>query len=356
MCMRGRIVTVGLALGLCAFGATPASATGESWSYRECGLSTVNPADDDRWVGVLDAAILVASPTHNNAVGATVTCEIRIDGVPAARVSGSGTTLVTFASPVEYHAEITDVVGVCTTVDYTSDPTPTTVDCNYGTTTQFPPQSWIDLVEYVVGVALAVATYADIPACAAFQAMAPGTGPVAITPEGDVSVDGEPWYDCPPYVNPVPSAEPYPPLPGFDPHTPVTGPTGGGYDNGDVGFLALVSPETTTLRMPPADPVEADDVASACAFRVDRANGTVTVLGGTASRLADSVAIHCQLRDATTDAVVYDHTETANAPVVSWHDTVPAPSGALTVCTEGTGVWGTRTVTVGPYCRPGEEI
>ncbi|HWL37069.1 MAG TPA: hypothetical protein VNQ77_12845 [Frankiaceae bacterium] len=39
----------------------------------------------------------------------------------------------------------------------------------------------------------------DETICAAFAAFAPGAGPVAITPQGDVFLTGELFWDCPPY-------------------------------------------------------------------------------------------------------------------------------------------------------------
>ncbi len=353
--MRRTCITTALAIGLLALGAPSARATGESSYEGHCSFGTLDDTTpggllggQNHWVGYVDAAVALYSPTHNNVVGATVRCDVRVNGVTQVSVAGSGLGAVVFASPVEFAAEITDVVELCTVVDYTTDPTPTTDRCQGATTTEFPPQGTIDLINFVLDAATWAVRSADLPICAALRALAPGSDPVFITPEGDVYLFGEWFWDCPPYEYPVD--------PPVDPNAPVHGPTGGGYDDGDTGFLALATPETTTVGVPPA---ETYDVASVCAFRTDRALGTVTVTGATVAGrppVADSVAIHCRLTDATTGAVVYDHTETASGPLVSWHDTVPATAGPLTVCTEGIGVWGTRTVTVGPYCRPGKAI
>ncbi len=336
-----------LALGLLTLTAPSAlAAPNDSKSVGHCGFDTLNQQNvsETAWTGVLYAAVGVFSYAHGNVVTARVTCEIRVNGVPQVSASGAGAGLVAFAAPVTYEADVTDVVSLCTIVDYTSDPTPTSVACPEATTTRLPPQETIDLLSYVLGwVNGAVVGYVDPAACAAFQALAPGHGPVSITPEGDVYVGGEYFWDCPPYEYPPSDPPPFEPLPPFDPDVPPHGPTGGGYDTGDAGFLALTSP--------------AYDLASACAFVTDRTRGTTSVVGNTTGAgLPDSVSVHCRLEDATTGDVVYDHTETATGPFGRWQDTLSAPAGPITVCTEGTGVWGTRTVTVGPYCRPGKEI
>ncbi len=355
---RQGIIATALALGLLALTAPSAPAADQSWSRGDCGFDTVQAPSltGDTWTGIGYADVVVYSSTHGNVVNATVTCELRVNGVTQMTVSGSGTSVVVFATPMSFHAAVTDVVSFCTVVDYTSDTTPTTVDCGAAVETQVIPQWTVDLIDWVIDVAnYAIVSEVDPRVCAAFQAFAPGSDPVTITPEGDVYIAGEFFWDCPPYENPVGGPpSPNPPLPDPAEH----GPTGGGWNDGDTGFLTLVSPETTVL-LPPADPIETRDVASTCAFHTDRDAGTITVTGTTATGrtlVADTTSIHCQLQDAETGAVVYDHTESAAGPIVSWRDTVPAIAGKVTVCTEGTGVWGTRTVTVGQYCRPGLPI
>jgi hypothetical protein len=341
-----RLLTAVLALGLLSLGGSAARATDHSTYTGHCTFDTVNDTTpggqlggQEHWSGTMDAAVVLTSDTHGNVVNATVTCEIRVNGVPAASLAGSGSGVVVFAGPVGFDAAAWDYLELCTTVDYTSDTTPTASSCQGPTTTCLDCGD-PNLIGYTLDVvnALTVA-YVDPQVCPRLQALAPGAGPVEIRPDGDVYIGSDWYWDCPPYE--TPPATP----PGITPVDPPVavpshGPTGAGWDDGDRGLLALVTPATT-------DPATAGDpaaVAALCAFRRD-ADGTIAVTGTATAAGADGVTVRCTLLDA---AGVTRYDRTAAGTLV---DTASGVTGPLSVCTEGTGTWGTTTATTGLHCR-----
>jgi hypothetical protein len=226
-------------------------------------------------------------------------------------------------------------------VDFTSDDTPTRYDCRYATETGVVPQPVVDVLDLVIDLAVMVtgpfAGPVDAATCAALGGLAPGAGPVTIAPGGDVYLDGELFYDCVPYEDGSPPPPDSWSLPGR--------PTGGGWDDGDTGLLALVGPETTTTGYPV--PTDQHDVAATCGFH-RAADGTVAVLGRTVTGRpgpADSATVHCRLLDAQ-GATVYDGTADGTLTAA-----VTGTSGPLSVCTEGTATWGTTNATTGFHCR-----
>lgn len=90
------------------------------------------------------------------------------------------------------HLRADDLVTVC--ADYTSDHGSGTV-CN-SHSGPFPPRVVYDTVNDALTQVWAIV---DPPVCAALTPLRPGVGPVHITSEGDVYVNGEPTWDCPPY-------------------------------------------------------------------------------------------------------------------------------------------------------------
>ncbi len=345
--MLGRTITAVLALGLLSLAAPQAQATGDDSTFRgSCGFTTLNDTTPggtlggpETWTGEVDSDVVLYSRTHGNVVTGTVTCVLEINGVPQQSYSRSGAGAVVFVAPMSFTASVTDVVTLCTGVDYTSDSTPSTLICAWATTTQIPPQEVVDLITFVIDLvdyAFAYTAAGDPTICPLLQSLAPGAEPVTITPEGDTFLDGEMFWDCPPYENPIP------------PDAQRTGLTGGGWDDGDTGFLTLLSPNTTTVGLP-AD-TDRHDVASTCAFRTDHDAGTITVTGRTATNGADLASVHCRLQDAN-GTVLYDHAGSATGPLAALDDTVPAIDGKVSVCTEGSGTWHGTTVTTGFYCR-----
>jgi hypothetical protein len=341
---------VALAAGLLATTGPAALAGDSSHHAGHCSFTSINGSEvePDHYRGEIHGNFVVYSDTHGNVVNATVTCEVRVSGVPTASVTGSGTTLVAVAGTLEYTADVTDWVYLCTTVDYTSDSTPSESWCDdVAVDYCLTCGGDTDLVAYVVStVSWASAVYLDPQVCPVLQSLAPGVGPIVITPEGDAYYPtGDLFWDCPPYETPVgpPPGDPQLPF-----GIPSHGPTGAGYDDGDTGMLALLTSATT-------DPGAAGtaNVAAFCAFRTG-ADG-IAVTGATTAPGADSSTVHCTLKDAGSGAVLYDDTVTASGPAAVLTGTA-AGTGPVTVCTEGTATWGTTTATTGAYCRPGLPI
>jgi hypothetical protein len=296
--------------------------------------------DDSRYLGSCGFDSLsqptVTGDSYQYTGAVYATCTIEVNGVPAwSSYPASGAGAIVLADRADYTAADTDVVRLCTTVDYTSDWTPTATHCPGATNLQMPPQPVIDLIDYVVGLGGWLPwQHVDQLACPAFGALAPGADPVQVTPEGDVYVYGERQWDCPPYAEP-----PRPPSPLPD----TSLPTGGGWNDRDTGLLALTGGEAATGA-----------VTAVCAFRRDPVTGTVTVTGGAVSSPDALVTVRCTLADAATGTPAYDETRTGTAAATLTG--AAGSTGVLTVCTEGTATWGTRTVTTGLYCRPGRPV
>ena len=325
-------------LTLAAAAAVPAHAdTGSAYSGR-CGFDSFSQyaVTGDTYTGVTYGYFAVWSPTHGNAVTATVTCQVEVDGVvaPGSVVSGSGTGLVVLGGPVTFTASDTSDVELCWTVDYTSDETPTDHACAQSTNAQFPPQEWIELINWAFWFAS--------PALDAVEAAVCGlTG-------GDVYLDGELWWDCRPYEyppNPDPGRLPYGPPPFYDPPYGASGPTGGGYNTGDAGLLVLTTREAAAAYPPVLPSPDAQRVTAACAFAT--VGDSVHVAGAVVAPRADETSVRCRLLDADDGTVLYDATDPT-----ALRDTIPATGRPITVCTSGSG----DGTVVGEHCRPGVPV
>ena len=141
------------ALALALLAPIPALASGGSTWFGECTFDSVAQetitGGQDRFVGYTLGAVALYSSTYGNVVNATVTCEVRVNGVTQSSASQWGTGLVILAGPIAVVIGDSDDVTFCTTVDFTSDDTPTQTVCEGPTQTQFPNQKWIELVTRV---------------------------------------------------------------------------------------------------------------------------------------------------------------------------------------------------------------
>jgi hypothetical protein len=347
-----RIAGATLALALLAPGALPAHAADDSTFTGQCGFDTVNQQtlNGDEWTGITFANVVLTSRTHGNAVRGTITCDLRVNGVPRVATSASGTGVVILAAPLTFTATDTDNVDVCVRVDFTSDSTPTVYRCRAATTLQMPPQQMLDLLSFVVDTVNAeIVPHVDPVACDAFQRLAPGSDPVAITPEGDVFLSGEPFWDCPPYVNPVPD-------PREPPQIEAIGavPTGAGYDSANGGFITLVTPRPG-VGLDGVDLGGTDEAAATCAYTI-LPNGTVGVTAAASAAgtsAPETTRVRCRLQDAVTGAVLYDETATGGGAFATLGATVASSTTRISVCADGTGTWADRESTTGFECRLG---
>lgn len=120
-------------------------------------------------------------------VSATVQCYVIVNGWTqfGSLMTRSGAGVVTGAAAIFYtRLNLTDDVRVCTLVDYTSDPTPTTVSCQGVTTFEMPPPIVSDVLDSLV--------------CPVFATVPGQLGPLVIDPQGDVTINGARFWDCPP--------------------------------------------------------------------------------------------------------------------------------------------------------------
>ena len=139
----------------------------------------------------------------------SVYCEVRVNGSPVAATDPgpSGPVSVT-AGPVTYTASDTDNVELCAVY---SGPGGSGEVCGETTTTQIPPEAVFDLIDLIFEtllpifeeidrILIEVTSIPDFIICPILMAAAPGVpGVVDIEPEGDTSILGEPFWNCPPY-------------------------------------------------------------------------------------------------------------------------------------------------------------
>jgi hypothetical protein len=126
----------------------------------------------------------------------TLRCYVTVDGAEQATTpTGSGSVFVQTSGQVTYVAAEGTTVAICTEVDTV------TTGCVTAMRSQIPPQEVIDLLNTIFAATGAL----DGVLCPILQSLAPGVGPVVITPEGDVILPdpiGKVW-DCPPYDPPA---------------------------------------------------------------------------------------------------------------------------------------------------------
>ena len=146
-------------------------------------------AGQGQMTGEIDVEAVVYSVTDpfDNPLSATFTCYIRVDGQsqPGSVVAASGTGVVIGGGVVTYTSnDVSDLVQLCQDVSYSNGVN--TSDCFEANSFEIPPPIVWEIVD-------------PLP-CSVLALLAPGApGVVDINSQGDVYVDGEPQYDCPPY-------------------------------------------------------------------------------------------------------------------------------------------------------------
>ena len=195
---------------------TPASAAPNAARYEGgCSFSTNSQhlVTGDAMVGYL-AVKTVTTDTYlpPMPVLATVECTIEVNGVvqnSTNRLTVSGYGTQNGAQYTTLTAADNDFVRLCISVHYVGVPgaVDTVHECEFGTTLQLPPQWVIDDVDLVFDVVNQASATGDPVVCPLLAAHAGTYGPFTVTAQGDVdwtdplSLDGGPYYDCPPYVN-----------------------------------------------------------------------------------------------------------------------------------------------------------
>ena len=196
--------------GALATGATPALADDPVYQCRFNALHQ-SDATGQNFEGA-------AWGTVDHAGGGTVsiTCTVEVNGTPVSSTpTGTGTDgRAATAARVTYAAGDTDKVELCA-IATAHTPPQTYKTCFETTRTQIPPQEVIDLLIDLfdqIDAALAqlfdslndvIEEFVDGPLCAELKEHAGtytvGGSTVVITDEGDIYVDGEFIWNCPPY-------------------------------------------------------------------------------------------------------------------------------------------------------------
>ena len=162
-----------------------------------CRGSFVDPpggGDQDFLVGSVDALVVANNPT----AAITVQCDLWVNGVFNSTVlTASGTGIAVNGTAFNRPGFATDVLTLCTVVTIGGPPS---TSCRNVVVVPVPPQEVQDLLNAAVDTVDGVVKQLDPAICAFLAALAPGVPGVAdITPDGDVYVNGQPVYDCPPY-------------------------------------------------------------------------------------------------------------------------------------------------------------
>jgi hypothetical protein len=222
-----RILLATLAVGMLAVGVPAATAGDDSIYSGGCGLNTATDpssqvGQEDQFQGQLSVRTTTYDTTPDpgdGPVGATSTCDLYVNTTIVDSVSATGAPVQANAKATSYVKHDSDVVKLCLTVDYADD-TETVVVCAEVTTVRIPPQivsdTLVGVIDTVFGILDPVFTaiddllggierdQIDPRVCPVLAAHAGSVGPVTIDGQGDVYIDGELFWDCPPYVPPTP--------------------------------------------------------------------------------------------------------------------------------------------------------
>ena len=189
------LVLTGLAAGVLALHAPTASADHVNAQCRFNAIQQDTLTAPDRFEGHAQGWALAYEDT------VTVRCVIVVNGVEAASTApGTPTeTVAVTAGRISYTARDIDVVHLC--------PVVTTRHGEEWRCWYSPPPPPPPLLEWLLDAAYdtydtvndLVIEHVDPRVCPALADLSPGTPPVFIDAEGDVYVNGEPVWDCPPY-------------------------------------------------------------------------------------------------------------------------------------------------------------
>ncbi|HVF06265.1 MAG TPA: hypothetical protein VNA20_15595 [Frankiaceae bacterium] len=178
--------------------AAPPQFVGQLCGYRTTVVQKSVPPGSFGREGAYTGIVSFAGALYSDEAGLVagdVSCVMKFDGVPrtvlepvSVAVAGAG------AARLSFHQRADTVVVMCTVVDF-ADATPTREICVHPGQAEFPSL-------FVKEAVWTVSRPVETAACAAIGALAPGSGEVEVTPEGDVYVGDEWTLDCLPYANP----------------------------------------------------------------------------------------------------------------------------------------------------------
>lgn len=191
--MLPTLLTVTLAATAVTGAATTATAD-------EPGACVLRAVSSRRLTGAGYEGFAAGHVAHADGGAVAVRCYVTVDGSEVTSTpAGSGSGVATTAGRVSFWAAGTSHVELWG--EFWTPAGRSAV--RYPTTTQAPPQeaadaaaTATDMLDDVVRPVL------DAPLCPLLASLAGAYGPVTITSHGDVVVDGDGSYDCPPYDAP----------------------------------------------------------------------------------------------------------------------------------------------------------
>ena len=199
------IVLTGLAAAL--LWTAPAAAHPGYDYVGGCGFATLSDGGESAettWTGQLHAVVVATdgAGTPSPATPITIDCVVYVNHAdPVTVLSASGTGVAANATPWSYQAAPEDIVTVCDVVAVGGE---RHEDCADATTTPLLPQEVVDLLTQVFETLDWIGWLLWDPEpgpCNEMAVAAPGVpGVVDVTPEGDVYIVGEFFWDCPPYA------------------------------------------------------------------------------------------------------------------------------------------------------------
>ncbi|MDQ1683902.1 MAG: hypothetical protein QOC82_639 [Frankiaceae bacterium] len=174
--------------------ALPAGAATAGSTSGGCGYNSDPTRDSGTTYAGVIYDISVTRDTFGLPIGATVSCKIQVNGVdaPGTTFSYSGYGVQAGADPISFEVPDVDPVKLCQRTVY-ADGTDTGWACQGGAELPFPPQQWIDAINFVVGVVNDIVAWDVNPyACPILAAHAGTYGPITIDAQGDVFINGIP--------------------------------------------------------------------------------------------------------------------------------------------------------------------
>jgi hypothetical protein len=173
--------------------AAQASATGETTGGCFFVVAAHDTLTTGPYVGVLGDVSLTTNPATHEPVQATVSCQLRVNGVVQNTTdtgSWAGFGAQAGVQQAIFSASTTAITELCQRTVYATPPTTDDWTCRAVTSAQVPPADITnDLLRALVDPVL----------CPVLRTLHGAYGPVVVAADGDVTVDGQPLYDCAPY-------------------------------------------------------------------------------------------------------------------------------------------------------------
>jgi hypothetical protein len=197
-----KILMASLAVGAMALNAPVAHADDPTYG---CSFNSVRQADVtvQNYEGAIWGYVV-----DTDASSVSIRCYITVNGTPVASTTpGNGTVAAHTEGRATFQAADTDSVKLWSEATVTHGTTTQTFTKSADSThTQVPPQEVIDILDGIFatldGILIPLEEqYVDPTLCTVLSALPAGDyGPITIGEDGDISLLGDLFWDCPPYV------------------------------------------------------------------------------------------------------------------------------------------------------------